>query len=108
MSPLAHVTDVDQGGGAVSEVTAVHLGSPDRLKHGQYNHSHDWGKLYLIEVTSQPLATAALQMREPRKPFPPATTNFLFAAWAMTGKGGLLPSSSRYMLLNVEDPFDDV
>lgn len=108
MSPLAHVTDVDQGGGAVSEVTDGHVGSPDRLKHGQYNQSHGWGKLYLIEVTSQPLATAALQMREPRKPFPPATTNFRLAAWAMTGQGRLIPSSSIYMLLNVEDPCDDV
>ena len=29
---------------------------------------------YLIEVTSHPLATADLQIREPRKPLPPATT----------------------------------
>lgn len=35
---------------------------------------------YLIEVTSQPRATADLQMREPKKPLPPATTSFFFAA----------------------------
>ena len=28
----------------------------------------------LIEVTSQPLVTAALHILEPRKPFPPQTT----------------------------------
>jgi hypothetical protein len=33
---------------------------------------------YLIEVTSQPRATADLQMRDPRKPFPPATTILFF------------------------------
>jgi hypothetical protein len=35
---------------------------------------------YLMDVTSKPLATAALQIREPRKPFPPQTTSF-FTAW---------------------------
>jgi hypothetical protein len=33
---------------------------------------------YLIDVTSQPLATADLQIRDPRKPFPPATTMLFF------------------------------
>jgi hypothetical protein len=31
MSPLAHVTEVDQGGGVDEEVTADHEGSPERL-----------------------------------------------------------------------------
>lgn len=35
---------------------------------------------YLIDVTSHPRATADLQMREPRKPLPPATTSFFLAA----------------------------
>lgn len=35
--------------------------------------------VYLMEVTSQPLATANLQMREPKKPLPPQTTIFLAA-----------------------------
>jgi hypothetical protein len=34
----------------------------------------------LIEVTSQPLATADLHIREPKNPFPPQTTIFLAAA----------------------------
>lgn len=33
---------------------------------------------YLMEVTSQSLATAALHMRLPRKPLPPQTTIFRF------------------------------
>ena len=37
------------------------------------------GELYLIEVTSQFLATAALQILLPRKPFPPHTTIFRLA-----------------------------
>lgn len=34
----------------------------------------------LIDVTSQPLATADLHIREPRKPLPPHTTIFLAVA----------------------------
>lgn len=34
---------------------------------------------YESEVTSQPRPTAALHIREPRKPFPPATTIFFLA-----------------------------
>jgi hypothetical protein len=34
---------------------------------------------YLIDVTSQFLATAALQILLPKKPFPPQTTIFLLA-----------------------------
>lgn len=37
------------------------------------------GRAYLIEVTSQFLATAALQILLPRKPFPPHTTIFRLA-----------------------------
>lgn len=35
---------------------------------------------YLIDTTSQSLATAALQIRLPRNPLPPHTTSFFFAA----------------------------
>ena len=38
---------------------------------------------YLIEVTSHSRATAALQMRLPRKPLPPQTTSFFFTADAV-------------------------
>lgn len=37
-------------------------------------------RTYLMLVTSQSRATAALQMRLPRKPLPPQTTSFLLAA----------------------------
>jgi hypothetical protein len=40
---------------------------------------HCSGSAYLIEVTSQFRATAALQILLPRKPFPPHTTIFLLA-----------------------------
>jgi hypothetical protein len=33
-----------------------------------------------MEVTSQPLATAALHIREPKNPFPPQTISFFVAA----------------------------
>jgi hypothetical protein len=39
--------------------------------------------IYLMEVTSQPRATANLQIREPRKPLPPQTTIFLAADFDM-------------------------
>lgn len=35
----------------------------------------------LMDVTSQPRATAYLQIREPRKPLPPQTTSFFAAAF---------------------------
>ena len=35
----------------------------------------------LMDVTSQPRATAYLQLREPRKPLPPQTTSFFAAAF---------------------------
>jgi hypothetical protein len=40
---------------------------------------------YLIEVTSHPLATADLQIREPRKPLPPATTRRFLTLDAISG-----------------------
>lgn len=64
MFALRHVTSFDHGGGEVCEETEGQLGSPERL----------------MLVTSQLRATAALQMREPRKPLPPQTTSFFFAA----------------------------
>lgn len=42
------------------------------------------GDCYLIETTSQSLATAALHILLPRKPLPPHTTSFFFAACAAT------------------------
>jgi pantoate kinase len=33
MSPLAHVTEVDQEGGVGDDVTADHEGSPERLEY---------------------------------------------------------------------------
>lgn len=36
-----------------------------------------------MDVTSQPRATACLQIREPRKPLPPQTTSFFAVAWDM-------------------------
>ena len=75
MSPLAHVTELDHGGGVDIDVTEDHAGSPDRLACAQL-HCQSWNgeMLYLMDVTSQPLATADLHIRDPRKPLPPATT----------------------------------
>lgn len=57
-------------------MTAFHFGSPDRLNpsisYGSLGSEDIW-QSYLIEVTCQPRATAYLQIREPRKPFPPQT-----------------------------------
>jgi hypothetical protein len=49
MSAFAHLTEVDQGGAAGEDVTDDQTGSPERE----------------IDVTSQPRATADLQMRDP-------------------------------------------
>jgi hypothetical protein len=38
---------------------------------------------YLIDVTSQPLETAALHILDPKKPLPPQTTIFLTAAMSL-------------------------
>ena len=49
MSAFCHLTDVDQGGALDEEVTADHVGSPERD----------------MDVTSQPRPTATLHIREP-------------------------------------------
>ena len=49
MSAFCHDTDLDQGGGSGDDVTDDQLGSPERL----------------IDVTSQPRATADLHILEP-------------------------------------------
>ena len=38
-----------------------------------------WLRIYLIEVTSQLRATAALQILLPKNPLPPQTTSLFFA-----------------------------
>lgn len=38
MSPFAHVTDLDQGGGSEDEVTADHDGSPERLSYVSFRN----------------------------------------------------------------------
>ena len=48
-----------------------------------------------MDVTSQPRPTAYLQIREPRKPFPPQTMSFL-AADMMDELGELEIASSSY------------
>lgn len=63
MSARSQVTLWDQGGGVGEDVTEDQVGSPERL----------------ILVTSHPLATADLQILEPKNPFPPHTTNLLVA-----------------------------
>jgi hypothetical protein len=47
---------------------------PTGVEENRTRHAH------LILVTSHPLATADLHMREPRNPVPPATTSFFLAA----------------------------
>ena len=42
-----------------------------------------------MEVTSQPLLTAALHIREPRKPLPPQTTSRLAAVIVLGSELGL-------------------
>lgn len=59
---LCQVTDEDQAGAVVWAETDGQCGSPERE----------------MEVTSQLFATAALQMRVPRKPLPPQTTSLRF------------------------------
>ena len=49
MSAFCHLTDFDHGGASGDEVTADHVGSPERL----------------IDVTSHPLPTATLHIRDP-------------------------------------------
>jgi len=49
------------------------------LQYGQRVASLNIAFTYLIDVTSQFLATAALQILLPKNPFPPQTTIFLLA-----------------------------
>ena len=67
MSPFCHDTLSDQSGGVCDEETEDQCGVPERE----------------IEVTLQPLCAAALHIRLPKKPLPPHTTSFFFAAWAV-------------------------
>lgn len=83
MFALFQLTFFDHSGAVDSEVTADHLGSPERLRA---NSCQDRIRLHrcpkrahLIETTSQFLATAALQILLPKKPFPPQTTIFRLA-----------------------------
>lgn len=76
MSALTHSTSFDQGGGVAEAVTADHVGCPDRLclvsilwlwrdKACTHLCRCTASIAYLIEVTCQPRAVAALQMRDP-------------------------------------------
>ena len=49
MSAFCQLTDLDHGGASGDDVTADHVGSPERL----------------IDVTSHPLPTATLHIRDP-------------------------------------------
>ena len=84
MLALFQLTFFDQAGAVFSEVTEDQLGSPERLRREILLAllsplHHILGQAYLIEVTSQFLATAALQILLPKKPFPPHTTIFRLA-----------------------------
>jgi hypothetical protein len=86
MSARSQVTLCAHAGGVEEAVIEDHVGSPDRLlllckqvvlsKKFYFDHF----LTNLIDVTSQPLATADLHIREPRKPLPPQTTIFLAVA----------------------------
>lgn len=84
MFALFQLTFFDHAGAVFSEVTEDQLGSPERLLEEVLLALIScfqlvFGQAYLIEVTSQFLATAALQILLPRKPFPPHTTIFRLA-----------------------------
>jgi hypothetical protein len=84
MFALCQLTLLDHAGAVDSEVTEDQLGSPERLCrcHVSTLLADALGSpasSYLIDVTSQFLATAALQILLPKKPFPPQTTIFLLA-----------------------------
>jgi hypothetical protein len=84
MFALFQLTLLDHAGAVDSEVTEDQLGSPERLCrcHVSTVFANTLGRpavTYLIDVTSQFLATAALQILLPKKPFPPQTTIFLLA-----------------------------
>ena len=65
MSADFQETEVDQGGALGDEDTADHVGSPERLHYFRGASNRSSGLIYLIEVTSQPRATADLHIREP-------------------------------------------
>ncbi len=66
MSAFCQETEVDHGGGLGEEVTVDHLGSPERLEARiRLDKCSPVKGAYLIEVTSQPRAQAALHMRLP-------------------------------------------
>jgi hypothetical protein len=100
MFAFCHRTDLDHSGAVGEEVTEDQVGSPERLAQSVLEKKDETrGRGYLMEVTSHPRETAALQMRlpgfcqlqlptvgretVPRKPFPPQTTNFFFTACAI-------------------------
>lgn len=56
-----------------------------------------WAQTDLIEVTSHPRATADLQILDPRKPLPPATTSFCLAAVV-----DIAPTVALFVLLEYE------
>jgi hypothetical protein len=65
MSADFQETDVDHGGALGDEDTADQVGSPERLEYIREAWNCSIGLFYLIEVTSQPRATADLHIREP-------------------------------------------
>jgi hypothetical protein len=84
MFALFQFTLLDHTGAVDSEVTEDQLGSPERLCRSFVSKAFVEAlslpaATYLIDVTSQFLATAALQILLPKKPFPPQTTIFLLA-----------------------------
>jgi hypothetical protein len=84
MFALFQFTLLDHAGAVDSEVTEDQLGSPERLCRSFVSKAFVEAlslpaATYLIDVTSQFLATAALQILLPKKPFPPQTTIFLLA-----------------------------
>lgn len=87
MSARSQVTLCAQEGGLEEDVTADHFGSPERLEEGldeDVDKKLWMGRaFYLIDVTSQPLATAYLHILEPRNPLPPHTIIFLAAVFDM-------------------------
>lgn len=78
ISARSHETLCAQSGGVEDAVTEIHCGSPDRLCKNYVsvykNDLQTSGISYLIDVTSQPLATADLHILEPKNPLPPQTT----------------------------------
>lgn len=65
MSAFCQETSLDQEGGVEEEVTTDQVGSPERLVVSDHMICCVQRSVYLIDVTSQPRAQAALQMRLP-------------------------------------------